>query len=593
MAFRDTAGRETVVIVEIDQDLCSRTYGVSPCTAALGVTGTTKCYNTIQSCQDTANYVLGDPKTIRLCTSNEKTGLAKSTLAIPSILSVSTVPTRINIGGSNTDAAPLGERALITVTVRDHPYHDRLVDPYFDERAFDPAARGTFWGKWLARNPFYQNRAMRVITGYVGQTISEMSTRYYILDKINGPSQGVVEIIAKDPLKLLDDNRVKAPIANFGVLATDLTDDVDSSPLWSFDLTPTGIGSEYAASGIARIGSELVEFSRTDDTITLNSRGLRGSDVSSHATGDLFQEVLVISNTRIDLLLAMLMIDYAGVDPAFIDTVDWDFEADLWCSGFNLSSWITEPTGVAQLISEILFQTGAFIWWDEDEQQIRFRATRPFHPFTDAVATEVDSDRNIVADSLEIETHPDERVTQVWIYYAQENPAGALDDPSNFARRRIVTDDESEADIRYGDRRVRNIYARWLDEANDAATSVVATRILDRGRITPRKFKFLLDAKDGDIKTGEIIHLTHPDIVDLTGAPEPLYMQIVSHEAIDPGHLIQYEARQYVSRSRYCFIVSDGSPDYSAATSEEQSVGGWIAANAAGFANGDLAYRIL
>ncbi len=49
-------GRKPVYIVEMDLDFCTRTYGVSPCTAAIGVTGTAKCFQTRKTCQDAANY---------------------------------------------------------------------------------------------------------------------------------------------------------------------------------------------------------------------------------------------------------------------------------------------------------------------------------------------------------------------------------------------------------------------------------------------------------------------------------------------------------------------------------------------------------
>ena len=52
-------GRIPVVFVELDMDYCTRIYGTSPCTAAVGVTGAAKCYNTYATCQDTANYNKG------------------------------------------------------------------------------------------------------------------------------------------------------------------------------------------------------------------------------------------------------------------------------------------------------------------------------------------------------------------------------------------------------------------------------------------------------------------------------------------------------------------------------------------------------
>lgn len=586
-----TIGREPVTVVELDQDLCQRTYGVAPCAAALGVTGDRKCFNTIASCQDEDNYSLGDPLTLRFVTPNEWHGLPRNLLLIPSVVSVGTTPTRINLASGNPDASPLGERGTIEVVLRDHPYHDRVTDPYVTERDYDPASQGTFWARWLARNPYYAGRDLRVKTGFVGQDLSEFSVRHYVIDRIDGPSVGQVTITAKDPLRLLDDARVRAPAVNTGTLDQDISDE-DTSPL-QFDLLPAGVGDEeYDAAGVARIGGELVQFARSGDTVDIVSRGLRGTDISSHSEGDVFQQVLVITSQRVDALLSTLMVDYGGIDPDWVPTDDWDTEAELWCSGFNLSAWITEPTGVGSLVAQVCEETGVYVWWDESAQVVRLRATRPFYAARDSAAQELNYTQHVVEDSLTIDSLPEERITQVWMYYVIRNPAGSLDDPSNFARLRVLADSDAEASIRYGDQRIKVMYCRFLDEANDATTAAVAARILDRRHESPRVLTWRMDYKDVSVGLGEIVLLTHPDLSDLYGAAEPTFLHITAVDPIDPGHLIEVEARPYISRTRYAFIVANGTPDYSAATEEQQLNGSWISPDAL-FTNGDYAYRVL
>lgn len=50
------AGRKPCTIVELELDRCNLTYGTAPCTAAIGVTGERKCFNTRATCQDADNY---------------------------------------------------------------------------------------------------------------------------------------------------------------------------------------------------------------------------------------------------------------------------------------------------------------------------------------------------------------------------------------------------------------------------------------------------------------------------------------------------------------------------------------------------------
>jgi hypothetical protein len=583
-----TIGRQPITIVEIDQDRCALTYGTAPCTAALGVTGAHKCYNTFRTCQDPDNIDLGT-LTLRFSDSMESTGLPKTMVVIPSLLSVDTVPTEINVGGGSQGVGPLGQRAKVTATFRDHPYHDRLVDKYWRDRDFDPAIRSTFWAKWLARNPYHQGRALRVREGYVGQALEDMRVRHYVIDRIDGPDKDVVKVIAKDPLKLLDSERAQVPLPSGG----ELDAAIDENDM-ALTLAPSGIGnSEYPASGIARIGSELVSYTRSGDSVTITARALRGTTAESHEEGDTFQHVYVVDSVRIDLALQELMTVYAPIPPAFIPVADWEAEATLWLSGFNVSTWITEPTGIGTVVGDLVEQALCVLWWDEVDQQIKFRAVRPYYPRVDALPISVTDRANIVADSVGIENRPDERISQVMVYYAQINPTGAKDDVSNYARRRVIIDQESEEPEQYGDKRIKTIFANWLDEANDASAVVVASRIIERYRDPPKVVKFSADAKDDAIRVGRVINFAHRGIVDFQGEVAPTLLQIMSSREVQAGHRIDFVAQPYLSRTRYGIIMANDAPVYGAATDSEKQNGCWIAPGPAGFANDDLPYRIL
>src|SRR5690554_5532444 len=95
-------GREPVVYVQIDQDACPLVYGVAPCSAAIGITGNQKCFNTLRTCQSSGDYTLGT-NTLTFTTPRESVGV-DGLYVIPSLRSISTVPTRINPGASSSDA---------------------------------------------------------------------------------------------------------------------------------------------------------------------------------------------------------------------------------------------------------------------------------------------------------------------------------------------------------------------------------------------------------------------------------------------------------------------------------------------------------
>ena len=111
-----TVGREPIQLVEIKQPICSRTFGISPCTAS--GTADTKCYNTRSTCQDTANFELDSTPLSLFFGKGLVAGIDISGVdyILPSLVSVSTAPTVINFGGSNSDAQGLGNRAVCTLT---------------------------------------------------------------------------------------------------------------------------------------------------------------------------------------------------------------------------------------------------------------------------------------------------------------------------------------------------------------------------------------------------------------------------------------------------------------------------------------------
>lgn len=124
------------------------------------------CFNTFASCQDPENFDRGS-KTIRFCKPLQR--FNPDWRAVPSVAGVSASPGRISAGAQSSSSGPLGQRAGVTVGFVDHPGSDIDFDPYLASRSYDPLERGTFWTKWLARNPYFQNRPLRVRHGYADQ----------------------------------------------------------------------------------------------------------------------------------------------------------------------------------------------------------------------------------------------------------------------------------------------------------------------------------------------------------------------------------------------------------------------------------------
>src|SRR5690349_16894829 len=160
--------------VEVDVDYCALSYGVAPCTAALGVTGSDRCYNTISSCQDRSNFT-NEPVTLRFAIATDYLAEAGIEVEAASIEGVSYSPAIISLGED------LGQRSSLTVTFKDHRHSDAGAgfDKYVALRSFNPFELGTFWGKFRTRQQFLRGRPMRLIQGLLGQSLAEMEVRHF------------------------------------------------------------------------------------------------------------------------------------------------------------------------------------------------------------------------------------------------------------------------------------------------------------------------------------------------------------------------------------------------------------------------------
>ena len=350
MSYETTPGREPIVIVEIEQDLCGLTYGVPPCMA----TAANKCYKTLATCRSPENFTKGDPMRLRFTYPRDDLSRVQETL-IPSLVSVSTYPAKLNVGAGDRNISPLGVRASVSIVLQDHPYHDRLTDPHYEDRTADP--QGTFWGRWKARNPYYAGRLMHIYEGYIGQSLSEMQKRTYVIEKLSGPDgAGKVSIKGLDILRKTDDTKAQAPAQSEGVLIADITDSDDS-----FTIDPAGEGDNYPAAGLVRIGSEIIEYTREYDTFTVVERGARNTEAAAHKSDDSVQACLEYDDARVDAIIYDLLVNYAGIPATMIDYDAWQDEADVWLAGQGLTAVIAEPTGVAKLLAELSEQGRAYI----------------------------------------------------------------------------------------------------------------------------------------------------------------------------------------------------------------------------------------
>jgi hypothetical protein len=535
-------GGDLITLIEVDQDQCTLTYGAGACTATLSAENPHKCFNTRKTCQDPANYDRGT-LTLTFCESIEiDTG---SDYVFPLLKGVSTSPSRLNTT-SRIRNEPLGIRSSCTASFTDAPHTDRYVDKYAEERlsgaaqfsgiGYDPLDRGAFWGKWRARNPYWLGRSMRVRQGVIerGQ-FSQLTQRHYIIESFSGPdNNGSVSITGKDVLKLADNDRAQCPSASTGELLADITDVATTATL-----SPGGVGDlEYPASGKITIGSELMDFTRTGDALTI-TRASNNTEASDHDAGDTVQLSVVISAQTVNTIVTDLLTNYAEVDAVFINATDWAAEVALYLpSGY--SAIIPKPTSVRNLIGELAEQAGFSLWWDEVNQTIRLSAVKQ-----PSVASLTITDDWMLDGSLKIKDRPDARLSQIWTNYGILDPTASLDNPNNFRATLVTVDADAGTAEEYGQDAVRKINSRWITVAGKGAAVSLNDRLLSRFRDIIRETSFELPSYRADqVRMGDTHRISSRFILDKVGDAHLMPIRVLS--VMQKGDTLSIDAEELI-----------------------------------------------
>jgi hypothetical protein len=535
-------GRIPTTLVECDMDFCANVYGNAPCTAVVGVTGAAKCYNTYATCQDKPHFVK-TTKTYRFCDQNADLPVGIS--AIPLLKSVSFASQEITPGKG------LGVRGSVSVRLIDAPFPDTEIDPYWRERTYDTNNQGTFWGKFKARNPFYENRVLRVRRGYLSAPFSwsNFIDSVYVIEQLQGISKDDgVTLVAKDILKLADDKKALFPKPSNGRLAADITAIQNS-----FTLTPSGIGTEYQPSGKVAISGELMAFTRVGDVFTI-TRGESNTIAEAHKLDDTVQQVGIFDGLKVHDVIYTLLTSYSGINTSYINKPAWDTEATAHLAGV-FSVEIPEPTGINTLVGELTEQGTCRVWWDEIAQLIQFRAIKPLPTGLPTLS----DDSHFLTKSIDVKTDTNQRISTVLIYFAQKKPTEKLDELKNYALRVATPNLEAISSLEYGSNLIKKVLSRWFKTTSQGRANALADALLKTYRDPPQVLEFSLTPAL-QLKVGDLFYAQTRKMQDVTGAIASVPMEVVYAQPTEKDD-IKYKAQQVSTAiplsNSYPLILSD------------------------------------
>lgn len=560
--------RNPIQIVEIVQPLCSRVFGTSPCLAT-GVA----CYNTDQTCKYRAALDMSATTSLYFVPDRgyewrSEVGAYQPALAIPTLQSVRTAPTVLNVASGSRDRSPLGYRAVCQVQIRDTPYNDVGVDPYLSTRLYDPQTRGSFWSKWLARNPFHVGYILRVYEGELGQALSAMIKREYLIEKIDAGRDGV-SITAKDILRKVTDTGVTAPSLSTGELSLSM-----AIGATSFEVAGALL-ADYPATGWVRIGSEVIAYtsrltSGSNIAFSGLTRGALNTDAAAHSQYDRVQRVLAYVDEPFQDIIYDLFTAWGLIDTGYITKADWDDEFTSWRPTFTFTAYITQPTKVDDLAAEVCLQALANVWWDERTQKIILKAQRP-----DFVPQVITDDADILAGSFAIKEVPEDRASQVFVYYGLRNPTLSITDRGSYSNAAVFIDVDKQ--IQYGgEPAVRELFCRFI--TTGALANNLAGSYLQRFADVRREVTFEL-ATDQVVWTGDSVSINHFMYVDEHGAALTANWLIIQASAVEVGGRYQFVAEDNATAGVLWLWQDEAtvSLTWDTATAEERrTVGYWL-----------------
>ncbi len=533
-----SSGRQPFSYVELDMDFCANVFGTSPCTAT--GSGDAKCFNTFATCKDTANFNRAT-RTYRFCsTSGGKVPVGLD--AIPCLVGINITPAVIDAGKG------LGLRASCEITLRDFPHSDIRIDPYVDGRTYIPINQGSFFGKFKARNPYYNGRVMRVYSGYLSSdgsfNIANFEKRTYFLDGFDGiDASGIVKITAKDILKLAGDDRSVCPKPSVGKINADINNSATT-----VTMTPTGVGAlDYPASGYIRIGSEVCSFTRSGDVLTI-VRGLKGTAATEHKSGDTVQLCQEYAGQTVQNIVYDLLVNFCGVYSGYLDLINWNAEQTAYLTRLY-SALLTAPTGVSKLLTELCEQVGILLFWDEVNEKLILKSVRP-NSLSETV-TDLTADYHLLADSLKLKDLNDERVNEAWIYYGLIDFTKNLEEEANYKLLYVAANVSDQSTNKNRDIRIKKIFSRWIIETAKSAARELANKYLERFAVAPVEANFSLDAKDGSLALADFVRINSRQYQDFYGNNQDLLLQIVKRKEALVGTTWAFTARQFAFSNGY------------------------------------------
>ena len=579
--------------VRLSLDFCDNAFGSntfpSACTAD---SSAQPCFNTRETCQALQAYRLDSSGKRQYVFSQEMgdrlTGVEK--YAHSALISVSSAPTEI------VPTKGISLRSNVTIKLRDFMSTDTDTDDHAASRSYITTDQGSYFEKFLARNPHYVGRTVEVFDGYVaydGSIQAQDGKKKYIIDSMFLDND-VLTIKCKDPMTLADELKAKVPAPSpftlKGSLAHGTENGVQLKINEASDATAPQVHAEYGLSGYVRIEKEILAYTRAeaDDHLDFHSSGREswGShellDGETYDAGEQVQKCVTFGEydgsgaaITINDVGYELLVNQAGVPAEACNNesggrYSWVDEKTNWLSSFRVDAILSEPKEVNKQLSQLGSMVGVNFFYDDLSAQVVMRAETPEVDVTSIVRV---TDDHIIEDSYKLIQADKDRISRVYYYYNMRDHTEDRDKPKNFRNLYVNIDSDSETDFEYGKESNKVIYGWGVKDASTATS--VSQRLLNRFKKTPITCTFKLDASYDQLSTGDHFYLSTRHITDIYGAPKiQTEMQVLSTKFDSKNQQFLIKAKQFrFSTVNTGKVTANDIGGFNAANADNSTVG--------------------
>lgn len=467
----------------------------------------------------------------------------------------------------------MGKRAGATLTILDGVDNDVYV-PYPDRRT----DRGTLFTKLIARHPNFENRPIKIHTGFdpLNLNFDNFITREYIIDKAQ-LKNGVFTISALDPLILSDDAKSKAPVASKG---TNTIAIIDASGTITYTGAPAFDYGVATTTVFVRIDSEVIECTVLSDfVLTIDARAIGGTEQADHDVNATIQECLVFDDVNVVEIIETLLTDFTGIPSVFLDDYT-DVKAAT--STITLTRNINKPTAVKKLIDELIKNGDLTMFYDEVTSIIKIKQVAD----ADIEPININEDDHIGQDSIEFTRDTKNQFTRYTVAWGP-NDITEDDGLENFSVVFQSVNLGNEQPRFIGEiNEKKTFFNPWLTTSSADTTkgTAIAQRVIDRVEDVPIIAEFDLDIESvfftqgGNLELGSIINLSSGRAVNVDGSNRAANHQVLSIK--DKGGM-RYRIKTKLFQDPLAgvnvdFTISDNKEDYDMSTEFAPAAGNYV-----------------